>query len=282
MSVTVIISRSGSVRDSTSENALARRIAGQFGVPVIVTPHLYHLPDKSPLWQELCAIDGDIVLISRLFPRPAEWLFRSRGAKAKKITAYDMTFVSSSGEELSAVMSPTSDVPGEVVERKALTVTRWYPVVDRSRCTNCYHCLQFCLFGVHARTDEGELLVQNPDKCKPGCPACSRICPHGAIIFPLYDKDPAIAGAPGLYMQPDAAAMRMYYARSGAKCPICGESGTVLNNRKTSLETPKCQECGRPIKTEIVGQKSISPEDTTVADELDSLIDALDQLQEQK
>ncbi len=38
-------------------------------------------------------------------------------------------------------------------------------------------------------------LRRNQDNCKRGCPACSRVCPEHAIIFPDY-KTPAIAGAP--------------------------------------------------------------------------------------
>jgi hypothetical protein len=37
-------------------------------------------------------------------------------------------------------------------------------------------------------------LVEQQDNCKKGCPACSRVCPENAIIFPEY-KSPAIAGA---------------------------------------------------------------------------------------
>jgi ferredoxin len=39
------------------------------------------------------------------------------------------------------------------------------------------------------------ILVENQDNCKKGCPACSRVCPEHAIMFPDY-KTPAIAGAP--------------------------------------------------------------------------------------
>jgi hypothetical protein len=75
------------------------------------------------------------------------------------------------------------------------TRRRWYPVIDRDRCTNCLECLNFCLFGVYG-LDESELLaIDQPDACRPGCPACSRICPSGAIIFPEHN-DPAISGDP--------------------------------------------------------------------------------------
>lgn len=72
---------------------------------------------------------------------------------------------------------------------------RWYPVIDYSRCTNCMECIDFCLFGVYG-VDRGEtILVDQPDNCRKGCPACSRVCPENAIMFPQH-KTPAIAGAP--------------------------------------------------------------------------------------
>jgi NAD-dependent dihydropyrimidine dehydrogenase PreA subunit len=72
---------------------------------------------------------------------------------------------------------------------------RWYPVIDYSRCTNCMECLDFCLFGVYGVDKLDRLVVENQDSCKRGCPACSRVCPEQAIMFPDY-KTPAIAGAP--------------------------------------------------------------------------------------
>lgn len=72
---------------------------------------------------------------------------------------------------------------------------RWYPVIDYSRCTNCMECIDFCLFGVYG-VDRGETIsVDQPDNCRKGCPACSRVCPENAIMFPQH-KTPAIAGAP--------------------------------------------------------------------------------------
>lgn len=71
---------------------------------------------------------------------------------------------------------------------------RWYPVIDYSRCTNCMECIDFCLFGVYGVDKLDRILVEHQDNCKKGCPACSRVCPEQAIIFPDY-KTPAIAGA---------------------------------------------------------------------------------------
>ena len=73
---------------------------------------------------------------------------------------------------------------------------RWYPVIDYSRCTNCLECLDFCLFGVYGVDSLERIVTENQDQCKKGCPACSRVCPQQAIIFPEY-KSPAIAGGDG-------------------------------------------------------------------------------------
>ena len=62
----------------------------------------------------------------------------------------------------------------------------WFPVIDYDRCENCRQCLQFCLFGVYAADEGGKVRVAKPANCKTGCPACARICPHAAIIFPKY------------------------------------------------------------------------------------------------
>jgi hypothetical protein len=57
-------------------------------------------------------------------------------------------------------------------------------------------CIDFCLFGVYGVDTAERILVEQPDNCKKGCPACSRVCPEHAIIFPMH-KTPEIAGAPG-------------------------------------------------------------------------------------
>lgn len=69
----------------------------------------------------------------------------------------------------------------------------WFPVIDYDRCTGCGACLSFCLFGVYGR--EGAIQVLRPDACKPHCPACARVCPERAILFPKYPSGP-ISGAP--------------------------------------------------------------------------------------
>ena len=66
----------------------------------------------------------------------------------------------------------------------------WFPVIDYDRCTNCMQCLSFCLFDVYGVSDDKKIQVQNNEKCKTDCPACSRVCPEVAILFPKYRHAP--------------------------------------------------------------------------------------------
>ena len=73
------------------------------------------------------------------------------------------------------------------------TNAKWYPVLDAAACLGCLECVGFCLFGVYTVDENNRPEVSVPDACRNGCPACARVCPGGAIMFPLHD-DPAING----------------------------------------------------------------------------------------
>jgi NAD-dependent dihydropyrimidine dehydrogenase PreA subunit len=154
-------------------------------------------------------------------------------------------------------------------------------VIDGSRCVQCQHCLQFCLFGVYELDAEGKVQVRNPDQCKPGCPACSRVCPHSAIMFPLYEKDDAIAGAPGQFVVRDAAARRMFYTRTQQPCTACGRKA----ERKSATPRPGdrlCPECGRALSSSPPAKDSASAADRPAFDDLDILVDQLDRAMQRR
>jgi NAD-dependent dihydropyrimidine dehydrogenase PreA subunit len=113
---------------------------------------------------------------------------RAKAANSPAIIQLGLSLTSSPDE---ATTSPPSFAPEALL---APAGRRWYPVIDYNRCTNCLECLDFCLFGVYGVDTLERILVENQDQCKKGCPACSRVCPQQAIIFPEY-KSAAIAGA---------------------------------------------------------------------------------------
>jgi len=123
----------------------------------------------------------------------------AKEASVKLVPLTGLLTVSNQGDSKPDLFQRFSDLekkgagPIALGESKAL---RWYPVIDYSRCTNCLECIDFCLFGVYGIDHKDRILVENQDNCKRGCPACSRVCPENAIIFPEH-KTPAIAGAPG-------------------------------------------------------------------------------------
>ncbi len=63
----------------------------------------------------------------------------------------------------------------------------WFPVIDYDRCCGCKQCVSFCLFGTYA-IEAGVVRVANPANCKTWCPACARLCPNAAILFPKYSE----------------------------------------------------------------------------------------------
>lgn len=90
-------------------------------------------------------------------------------------------------DTVSLVFERAGVVTGESAPRRWKP---WFPVIDMKRCTNCMQCLSFCLFDVYGVSKQGHLQVQNESNCKTDCPACSRVCPEVAIMFPKYKSGP--------------------------------------------------------------------------------------------
>jgi NAD-dependent dihydropyrimidine dehydrogenase PreA subunit len=120
---------------------------------------------------------------------PANGAASSNGSHATNGTDASHASTASNGNGVLPIVPPPV-IGGDDVRR------RWYPVIDYSRCTNCMECIDFCLFGVYGVDHVDRILVEEQDNCKKGCPACSRICPVNAIIFPEH-KTATIAGADG-------------------------------------------------------------------------------------
>jgi len=92
--------------------------------------------------------------------------------------------------EAEAVLARLVALRGELAPAPEKSWLPWFPVIDYQRCTNCMQCLSFCLFDVYGVDAQGKIEVRNEEKCKTNCPACSRVCPEVAILFPKYKKGP--------------------------------------------------------------------------------------------
>jgi NAD-dependent dihydropyrimidine dehydrogenase PreA subunit len=239
------------------EESLAAALLMEPGLDLSIVPYLYDLDASHTGRLYLESVQGDMAILSWLYPRAAFWLLDRDGIKGH----YGENRLTPPGEDEGGEPEPPKGIGAlavpdrhiycldlrdcdnyrpyvEEIQRiaqecrqrresadlgaasktkpmmvelglrsngAAPTFTpeqllqqpgrRWYPVIDYSRCTNCMECIDFCLFGVYGVDGQERILVENQDECKKGCPACSRVCPEHAIIFPEY-KTPAIAGAP--------------------------------------------------------------------------------------
>src|SRR5690606_17077025 len=147
------------------------------------------------------------------------------------------------------------------------TNRRWYPVIDYSRCTNCMECIDFCLFGVYGIDRAETILVEQPDNCRKGCPACSRVCPENAIMFPQH-KNTAIAGADELAANLKIDLSKLFGAPDSGKSAV---DMAILERDEQLLAAGKA-----PVGAEV-GLRPRKPDAPAVErDELDDLLDELD------
>lgn len=162
------------------------------------------------------------------------------------------------------------EATAQVVRIEETPDRRWYPVIDYSRCTNCMECIDFCLFGVYGVDKVETILVEQPDNCRKGCPACSRVCPENAIIFPQH-KTPGIAGADvnaGGALKIDLS--RLFGA------PETGETAAEIAARERDEQLVAAGRAAVGMTAHMPKRQTEKP--AQAKDELDSLIDQLDAL----
>jgi NAD-dependent dihydropyrimidine dehydrogenase PreA subunit len=187
---------------------------------------------------------------------------RHEAKQAAKPSMVQLGIMPKNGDSLKPVPQFS---PEAIVQQP--TARRWYPVIDYSRCTNCMECIDFCLFGVYGVDKVETILVEQPDNCRKGCPACSRVCPENAIIFPQH-KAPEIAGSASLVASLKIDLSKLFGA------PETGETAeqAAIRERDEQLLL-----AGRFAVGASVGlPKRQSDKKDEPKDELDSLLDALD------
>lgn len=127
------------------------------------------------------------------YPRAVQWMCHRAGIYFKNTRVEFLNMRTQSFEEIKQTVMERKTVG----ETASLSVSKdsdewipWFPVIDYSRCKNCKQCASFCLFQVYETTKDGQVIVKNPTHCKNNCPACARICPEAAIMFPKLNEPP--------------------------------------------------------------------------------------------
>ena len=143
-------------------------------------------------------LNTDESLIIACYPRAVKLLLGNCGIDHQSLKFDYLNFRELSNDQLFTGINLFFEGNTEKGESSELHSTAewpsWFPMIDYSRCNTCGQCADFCLFGVYEKLDN-KVVVVNPKGCKNKCPACGRICPQTAIVFPKYEHMGAIAGA---------------------------------------------------------------------------------------
>jgi NAD-dependent dihydropyrimidine dehydrogenase PreA subunit len=190
-------------------------------VKAAVRGHLAASGQEAELVEDLCGMaarkdprlaelaQAPALKIAACHPRAVRWLFNAAGTP---LAVGRTEFLNLRTQEADAVnarldsadLQPglpegSSSIPSKPIPVPTPSTPRtgvaaewkpWFPVIDYERCTDCMQCLSFCLFGVYGVDPGNHIQVQSPENCKTNCPACSRVCPEAAIIFPKYKSSP--------------------------------------------------------------------------------------------
>ncbi len=244
----------------TLEESVEAALADRTEVELTIVPSLYDLASDGQAVERLRSIAGDMIVLAWGYPRSAYWILSGDGIEGRLGEDPDSEATSGrtiwcldlasfdSAEGVSQAVGRLAATIGELPGEAATAVpparidepveSRWYPVIDWDRCTNCLECLNFCLFGVFASDETDSLVIEEADACRDGCPACSRICPAGAIMFPRHE-DPSIAGDP----EASLAGLKLDLSQLfGAPAPASlatGERDRALAEKQSGGSTPK-------------------------------------------
>ncbi len=171
--------------DSDNIKLLSQKAKG-IGIELKLIPDLCYEAVQNPAIFKSFADENILLAVCK--HRVAKALFARVEAQLPQILAFDEEDFCSRLENLSS----TVEVPDEIIELPLYKPAwkAWYPLIDPELCNNCGKCLDFCLFGVYGRNDDDRVIVAQPAECKTNCPACARVCPQQAIIFPKHDQQP--------------------------------------------------------------------------------------------
>ncbi len=187
-------------------------------------------------------LPGEGVEVANMRTQPAEEVVRSLLGEAAEAVA-------GTAEGVEAAEAPAT---GDWIP--------WFPVIDYDRCKGCRQCSNFCLFGVYELGEDGSVRVENPTRCKTNCPACARICPEAAIIFPKYSAGPINGDEvrPADLQRPEMKvnvkqllAGDVYQALRARNQPGGTAGGEELDEQKALEERTKCSSATGPAQNVI-------------------------------
>ena len=191
-----------------ADSPLASHLAKACGLTVLATPDICDLPREHLVTSAINEFPGSVLVAASYAPRAAYWMLAAAG-----VHGYRADLPDAAGDGKAIWPLDVSDCNLDEIARRVVAVTGpgagagvvrdfyedlprlWYPVIDHDRCVHCFECVEFCLFGVYEINGAGKVHVAIPGNCKTGCPACGRVCPTGAIIFPRYPDGGPIGGA---------------------------------------------------------------------------------------
>jgi hypothetical protein len=285
--------RTSSKSSRSLEEVLIEEINSRWGLQVLSVSELYDLRPHGRTISRLKEISSPLIVLHRFSEKATYWLLQKLGIPGSLYSLSEeggytdpdnprpIACLSTDSSSEQAILSQLTSVLGDpnfcppellvagggdgesseeekyqVVQEP--TTRRWYPVIDRSRCEACLECLNFCLFGVYSLDEQDMPLVDQPDACRLGCPACSRICPTGAILFPEHD-DPMISGRREWIPPSDGAGSE--------------QSSGEASQQRMAAESERYSAFEREPK--VPPSKSADAQD----DDLDDLIDRIDEME---
>ncbi len=149
---------------------------------------------KDPALQEFA--QASALRVVACHPRAVKTIFHAGGAPLNGAPVEWLNLRATPLADVMARLGLSGPVPAVEVSSPVPppadqgTWPAWFPAIDYDRCRNCQQCVGFCLFGVYALSPKGRVVVENPQSCKTNCPACARICPDVAIVFPKAGEAP--------------------------------------------------------------------------------------------
>ena len=179
------------------------------GLSFVEVPDLCRLVAGKEKWlAALAALAGTLTVVA-CRPRAVRWMLSAAGIPAGDGRFQFLDLRAQSTADILARL-PRAAAEAAPPPESADAWPPWFPVIDFSRCRQCRQCAGFCLFGVYAAGADGKVSVVNPRACKNNCPACARICPEAAIMFPkLPDSEAPLEGGEIADGQPIKARARI-------------------------------------------------------------------------